>query len=159
MLQFMDYVQAGFYSESRWNVDNSYASLTTTATNLLAFPIPSGARLHISSLSAPNFATSYTLGTTGVVDGSLSFLYSSLALGLKSTSSAVPLEALVRGYRHLTELQNPDEAYWSHRWHDGRKVEKKDTLLYGRLYLPGGALEALYMRRISPTRLLRINAN
>jgi len=30
-------------------------------------------------------------------------------------------------------------------------------LLYGRLYLPGSTLEALYLRRISPTRLLRLN--
>nr|POF14137.1 mitochondrial distribution and morphology protein 10 [Quercus suber] len=162
MLQFMDYVQAGFYAESRWNVDNSYASLTTTATNLLAFPIPSGARLDISSLSSHNFATSYSLGTTGVVDGSLSFLYSSLSLSLKSRSSAVPLEGVVRGYRHLNELENPDEAYWGKMNQDGHEkritTAKRDALLYGRLYLPGAALEALFMRRISPTRILRINA-
>ena len=32
-----------------------------------------------------------------------------------------------------------------------------DALLYGRLYLPTSTLEALYLRRISPTRLLRLS--
>ena len=32
-----------------------------------------------------------------------------------------------------------------------------DSLLYGRLYLPSSTLEALYMRRLSPTQLLRLS--
>lgn len=157
MLEFMDYVQAAFYSTSRWNLDNSYASLTTTAGNLLDFRIPQGIRLHISSLSAPNFATSYTLGSRGVVDGSLSFLYSSLGLLVPTRSSDVPLRNLVRGYRHLQELDKPDEEHWTEIWHRGVRIDRADTLLYGRLYLPTSILEASYMRRISPTQLLRLN--
>jgi distribution and morphology protein 10 len=49
MLEFMDYVQSAFYAASRWNVDNSYASLTTTTNNLLDFRTPHGVRLHILS--------------------------------------------------------------------------------------------------------------
>ncbi|PPJ58602.1 hypothetical protein CBER1_03535 [Cercospora berteroae] len=150
MLNFMDYVQTAFYRKSRWNVDNSYASLTTTSINLLDFQIPSGLRLHVSSLSSPNFATSYTLGSRGVVDGSLSFLYTNLGLQVASKSSDVPLSKLVRGYRHLQELRGPD----------GKNVPlegcKKDSLLYGRLYLPNSSLEALYLRRISPSRLFQL---
>ncbi|TKA23556.1 Mitochondrial distribution and morphology protein 10 [Salinomyces thailandicus] len=157
MLEFMDYVQAAFHAQSRWNVDNSYASLTTTAYNLLDFQIPQGLQLHVSSLSSPNFATSYTLGSRGVVDGSLSFLYSSLGLTVPSQSSDVRLGSLVRGYRHIKELQKPDELYLNEIWHAGRRVDRKDALLYGRLYLPTSTLEAMYLRRISPTRLLRLN--
>lgn len=157
MLDFMDYVQAAFYSTTRWNVDNSYASLTTTANNLLDFRIPQGVRLHTSSLSAPNFATSYTLGSRGAVDGSLSFLYSSLGLHVPSKSSDVPLRNLVRGYRHLKELDKPDAAEWSEIWHRGLRIDRADTLLYGRLYLPTSTLEASYVRRLSPTQLLRLN--
>ena len=156
MLDFMDYVQTAFQAQVRWNPDNSYASLTTTAHNLLEFHVPQGIRLHISSLSAPNFATSYTLGSRGVVDGSLSFLYSSLGLSVPSKSSTVHLGHLVRGYRHLQELQEPDPPHWNEIWQGGKRIDRKDALLYGRLYLPTSTLEALYLRRISSTRLLRL---
>ncbi|EGP89874.1 unnamed protein product [Zymoseptoria tritici ST99CH_1A5] len=156
MLDFMDYVQAAFYRTSGWTIDNSYASLTTTSTNLLDFHIPQGIRLHISSLSAPNFATSYTLGSRGVVDGSLSFLYSSRGLRVTSRSRDVYLTTLVRGYRHLKELRAPEsKEVFQKRIAEGS--ERKDALLYGRLYLPASTLEALYIRRMSPTRLLRLN--
>jgi distribution and morphology protein 10 len=161
MLDFMDYVLQAFHSTSGWNVDNSYASLTTTANNLLDFNVPHGIRLHVSSLSAPNFATSYTLGSKGVVDGSLSFLYSSLGLNIRSRSSHVPLANLVQGYRQLRQLSLPKgKHHTSGLLQKGEIVEhlkKKDTLLYGRLYLPTSTLEALYLRRLTPNRLLRLS--
>ena len=157
----MDYVLTAFHTTSRWNVDNSYASLTSTANNLLDFDVPRGIRLHISSLSSPNFATSYTLGSRGVVDGSLSFLYSSLALRVQRRSAHVPLENVVRGYRHLRQLSQPTEdvqlADIAQDGEDAERTRRKDALLFGRLYLPTSTLEALYLRRISPTRLLRLN--
>ncbi|CAK3808183.1 mitochondrial distribution and morphology 10 [Lecanosticta acicola] len=157
MLDFMDYVQAAFSRTSRWNVDNSYAALTTTSTNLLDFHIPQGLRLHLSSLSAPNFATSYTLGSRGVVDGALSFLYSSLGLRAISRSSDVYLSNFVRGYRHLQELNIAEERAVTQTSEGGQQKERRDALLYGRLYLPSSTLEALYLRRLSPSRLLRLN--
>ncbi|KAK0352833.1 Mitochondrial distribution and morphology protein 10 [Friedmanniomyces endolithicus] len=156
MLEFMDYVQAAFHAQSRWNRDNSYASLTTTAHHLLDFPIPQGIRLHLASLSSSNFASSYTLGNQGVVDGSLSFLYTSLGLRIPSRSSTVHLGNLVQGYRQLTALQQPVVSRPSGPVRDVKEVERKNALLYGRLYLPTSTLEALYLRRISPARLLRI---
>ncbi|KAF2773174.1 hypothetical protein EJ03DRAFT_324216 [Teratosphaeria nubilosa] len=157
MLEFMDYVQAAFHAQTCWNIDQSYASLTTTAHNILDFYIPHGVKLHASSLSSLHFATSYTLGTRGVVDGSLSFLYSSLGLSIRSESSKLDLGHVVRGYRYLRELQQPGVKGWKVVWRDGKAIERKDALLYGRLYLPTSTLEALYLRRISPTRLLRLN--
>ncbi|KAK4988236.1 Mitochondrial distribution and morphology protein 10 [Elasticomyces elasticus] len=185
MLEFMDYVQTAFCQASNWNHDNSYRTLTATAhgknylrtpqlstyshgTALLDFHTPSGLRLHISSLSAPNFATSYTVGSKGVLDGSLSFLYSSLGLQVPSKSSDINLHHLIRGYRQLQDLRKPDELWWSETWHGGRRVDNRgmrietirppDALLYGRLYLPASELEALYIRRLSPTRLLTLSA-
>jgi distribution and morphology protein 10 len=157
MLEFMDYVQSAFYAASRWNVDNSYASLTTTTNNLLDFRTPHGVRLHISSLSSPNFATSYVLGSKGVVDGSFSFLFSSLGLQVASKSSDLPLGHLVRGYRRLQELQKPEESWQWEIWHRGKRVDTRDALLYGRFYLPTSTLEALYLRRLTPTRLFRLS--
>jgi distribution and morphology protein 10 len=159
MRDFMDYVLTAFHIKTGWNVDNSYASLTTTANHLLDFDIPHGLSLHVSSLSSPNFATSYTLGSKGVVNGSLSFLYSSLGLNVTSRSSHIPLANLVRGYRHLQQLSLPKGRTLVETQFGDAKTElgRKDTLLYGRLYLPSSSLEALYLRRLSPDRLLRLN--
>lgn len=76
---------------------------------------------------------------------------------IPSQSSIIDLRNLVRGYRHLPELRRPDETYLWEIWQAGRRIDKKDTLLYGRLYLPTSSLEALYLRRISPSRLLRLS--
>ena len=159
MLQFMDYVQTAFYARSKWNVDNSYSSLTSTTAGLLDFSIPHGIRFHVSSLSTPAFATSYTLGVRGLVDGNLSFLYSNIALHAPSRSGTIDLQRLVRGYRQLHHLGLPPASALRADDDDGKGAQdarRKDTLLYGRLYLPASTLEALYLRRISPTRLLRL---
>ncbi|KAJ4362558.1 Mitochondrial distribution and morphology protein 10 [Neocucurbitaria cava] len=158
MLDFMENVQNAFYEASHWNVDNSYGALNATARSLLEFQIPRGLRLQISSLAAPNFATSYTLGSVGVVDGSVSYLYSSLPLRKEFRSSHIDLHHVIRGYKHLQELRRPDENWWWEVWHAGKRVDRKNTLLYGRIFLPQSRLEALYLRRLTPNRQLRIAA-
>jgi distribution and morphology protein 10 len=44
------------------------------------------------------------------------------------------------------------------QWQGGKRINRWDTLLYGRLYLPMSTLEALYLRRISPTQQLKLSA-
>ena len=41
------------------------------------------------------------------------------------------------------------------KWHN-QAYSDLDTLLYGRVFLPKSSLEALYLRRLSPTKFLRI---
>jgi distribution and morphology protein 10 len=143
MLDFMENVQHAFYEASHWNVDNSYGALNATARGrshstflpvsdadyvcvaLLDFEIPRGLRLQISSLAAPNFATSYTLGSVGVVDGSVSYLYSSLPLRKDFKSSRIDLHHVIRGYKHLQELRRPDERWWWEMWHAGKRVDRR----------------------------------
>ncbi|KAJ8069338.1 hypothetical protein OCU04_002993 [Sclerotinia nivalis] len=158
MLEFMDYVQFAFYNATKWNYENSYSQLTATAKGLLDFETPGGLRFNLSSLSSPNFATSYALGSVGLVDGSLSYLYSSLPLRTTAQSAKIDLHEIIRGYRQIQELRRVDEPWMWEQWHGGRRVDKRDTLLYGRLYLPQSTLEALYLRRISPTQQVRITA-
>ena len=96
------------------------------STDILDFQTPNGLRFHVSSLSSPNFATSYTLGSVGLVDGSLSYLYSSLPLNaLASKSSAIGLHRLVPGYRQLRHLREPDEPWWWEIWHQGKRVGRR----------------------------------
>ena len=172
----MDYVQTAFYEATQWNRDNSYGTLTATSRSKLASPhmvfnlltrksldlldfdTPNGLRFHVSSLSSPNFASSYTLGSIGLIDGSLSYLYTSRSLDkISSRSSAIDLRFLVPGYRQLQDLKQPDKSSWWEVWHQGKRVDREDALLYGRLFLPRSTLEALYLRRLNPRSQLKIS--
>ncbi|CAH0044082.1 unnamed protein product [Clonostachys solani] len=157
MREFMDYVHSAFYEATGWNRDNSYAALNSTPNALLEFPTPRGLRLTLSSLSSPNFATSYELGSVGVVDGSISYLYSSVPLrvAIESRSDRISLPSLLRAYRPLaplTELKSKTSGL------TGGQDVAKSSLLYGRLYLPQSLLEALVVKRISPALQVQFSA-
>ncbi|EWC48537.1 mitochondrial distribution and morphology protein 10 [Drechslerella stenobrocha 248] len=158
MLGFMEYVQKCFYTATKWDEDNSYASLNATARALLDFPTPKGLKMNLSSLSSPNFATSYSMASLGVVDGSLSYLYSSRPLTNALNSGDVQLSDAASGYRNLKTIMKPDDKRDWEIWQGGLRVDRRDTLLYGRMYLPASTLEALYLRRLAPTRQLKILA-
>jgi distribution and morphology protein 10 len=102
--------------------------LRLIAPALLDFQTPRGLRLQISSLAAPNFATSYTLGNVGVVDGSVSYLYSSLPLQRKLKSSELDLHNVIRGYRQLRELRRPDEDWRWEIWQNGKRIDRRSML-------------------------------
>ncbi|KAI1800024.1 hypothetical protein F4811DRAFT_56356 [Daldinia bambusicola] len=155
MREFMDYIQTVFYAATGWNRDNSYSSLNATSDALLNFPTPRGLRLTLSSLATSQFATSYQLGTLGVVDGSLSYLYSTVPLNNAIAQSAkIPLPDLLRSYRPLAELPRRSEEGGAQP--EGGLI--KDGLAYGRLYLPASMLEALVVRRVSPTLQFQLSA-
>ncbi|KAM3444974.1 hypothetical protein NHJ13734_000843 [Beauveria thailandica] len=152
MREFMDHVHSAFYEATGWSRDNSYAALNSTSDALLNFPTPRGLRLALSALASPNFATSYQLGSVGVVDGSISYLFSSVPLRVLLTpqSDKVALPTLLRSYRPLTPLEplpSPLPAV------GGAGVLHADgpqaSLLYGRLYLPQSQLEGLVVKRLS----------
>jgi distribution and morphology protein 10 len=123
--------------------------LLTSRIALLNFSTPRGLRLTLSALASSNFATSYQLGSVGVVDGSISYLFSSVPLRVLLTpqSENVPLPDLLRSYRHLTPVARRDDPSLRPP-DDTDKVN--ESLLYGRLYLPQSQLEALLVRRLSP---------
>ena len=116
-------------------------------------------RLTLSSLASPNFATSYQLGSVGVVDGSISYLFSSVPLRAHLTpqSENVPLPSLLRSYRPLTPLlprleptTEPPPLI--------PQDKPQSSLLYGRLYLPQSLVEALVVRRINPALQVQFSA-
>ena len=158
MLEFMDYIVHAFGTSTDWNPDNSYSSLTATSDALLSFQTPSTLALHVSSLSTPNFASSYTLSTLGQIDGSISYLYSSVALGhVPSEALSIPVKYLTPGYRdiHLPISIVPgDKAFSNFKSESGRKP----TLLHATLALPPpSVLTALYVRRVSPETLFSLS--
>ena len=150
----MDYIVHAFGSSTGWNHDNSYSSLTATSDALLSFPTPSSLSLRVSSLSTPQFATSYTLSTLGQIDGSISYLYSSVPLGhVPSRTVSIPLRTLVRGYR---DVKLPSTALSSY---DDLET-RKPVLLHGTLALPPpSTLTALYARRVDSKTLVSLSVN
>ncbi|KAF7552153.1 hypothetical protein G7Z17_g4517 [Cylindrodendrum hubeiense] len=150
-----DYTYSAFYDATGWNRDNSYAALNSTSDALLNFQTPRGLRLTLSALASPNFATSYQLGSVGIVDGSISYLFSSVPLQVLLTpqSETVPLPALLRSYRPLSELPRRTDPCLQ-----TPQDKPESSLLYGRLYLPQSMLEALVVKRVSPALQLQLSS-
>ncbi|EEY14339.1 mitochondrial inheritance component MDM10 [Verticillium alfalfae VaMs.102] len=154
----MDYVRGAFYEATGWNRESSYSSLNSTADALLNFETPLGLRLTLSSLASPNFATSYQLGSVGVVDGSISYLYSSVPLRayLTPQSERLPLSTLFQSYKPLPAL--PQRVSLDDLEPFDLTSPAAASLYYGRLYLPQSLLEALVIKRISPALQLQLSA-
>ncbi|KAM0431083.1 hypothetical protein ACHAPT_005722 [Fusarium lateritium] len=155
MREFMDYVHSAFYEATGWNRDNSYAALNATTDALLNFQTPRGLRLTLSALASPNFATSYQLGSVGIVDGSISYLFSSVPLRLLLTpqSETVNLPELLRSFRPLAELPHRTDPLLQ-----TPKDKPESSLLYGRLYLPQSLVEAMVVKRLSPALQVQLSA-
>lgn len=137
--------------------------MTNGTTALLDFSTPERLRVHLSSLSTPNFATSYTLGTVGLIDGSVSYLYSTVPFtNTPSRSASIPLRKLSPGYRQVTPPIAPIEDWnWNSILDNSQNVQpsfaSKPTLLHATLHLPPPTtLNALFLRRISPTMHLTL---
>ncbi|KAJ5152189.1 Protein of unknown function DUF3722 [Penicillium capsulatum] len=183
MLEFMEYIQLAFAEATHWNRDNSYSSLTTTTQSILDFSTPERLRVRLSSLSTPQFATSYTLGTVGLLDGSISYLFSTVPFhNTPSRSALIPLRKVSPGYRQVQAPVSPVQT-WGWDWlldgvnipglknqtrpasSDGKDnnnatedaTQRKPTLLHASLHLPSPTtLYALFLRRISPTMQLSL---
>ncbi|KAJ5841673.1 hypothetical protein N7534_011503 [Penicillium rubens] len=183
MLDFMDYIQLSFAEATHWNRDNSYSSLNTTAQSILDFSTPERLRVHLSSLSTPHFATSYTLGTVGLLDGSVSYLFSTVPFdNLPSGSASIPLRKISPGYRQVQAPATPIETWGWDSLLDGVSIpgltngsrpeppipkdeesikeseaKRKATLLHASLHLPPpSTLYALFLRRISSNMQLSL---
>lgn len=146
----MEYVLKSFYKSTGWNEDNIYYHFTETSDNLLNFTIPRGFSVTVSSQPTSNSFTSYTLSDLGFVSGSISYLYTSKPLIHIKPSSEINLKEVIAGYKVLEPLSKQEDSKYWEIWQNGIRVDTRDTLLYGRMFLPGNALEAMFVRRLSP---------
>ena len=108
--------------------------------------------MHLSAQATGNFATSYMLGSLSVLDGSVSYLYSSLPLSVPR-SAMVDLRSVTEGYRQLLPPRIP-----ANDASERSGAAAAAALLYGCMFLPRGTLEALYLRRMGDRRQLRMAA-
>lgn len=150
---------------------------------ILDFSTPERLRVHLSSLSTPHFATSYTLGTVGLLDGSVSYLFSTVPFNnLPSRSASIPLRKICPGYRQVQAPAAPIQTWGWDSLLDGvsipglkeasrseppnpkdgenirgNEAKRKATLLHASLHLPPpSTLYALFLRRISTNMQLSL---
>lgn len=146
----MEYLQKCFYKSTNWNEDNIFSNITSTSLALLEFPIPNGCKLDISSKATEHLASSFTLSNYHSINGSLAYLYSSSPLKNTRGTREISLQEAISGFKTIelnpsmvNSVQSPGYKYSS------------DSLLYGRMYFPGSALEAMIIKRLSQqTQLL-----
>ena len=134
---------------------------------ILDFTVPRG--LHFSISKSPNalFNTSYSMNAMPSLNGSVGYIFTSCSLDVKTSGNA-RFKDLIERFKVYDQPRRPEGR--PEEWLAGERVDTRgmssefqasdgrnidwqapDYLLYGRLYLPTGRLDALYSTRISPT--------
>lgn len=150
MYTHMEYLQRCFNQSTSWNEDNIYANLTATSQALLDFTIPSGARLDVTNQATEHLASSMSLLNFHTVNGSLAYLYSSASLKNTMGTRNISLQDAIAGFRII----EPYDACPQNGEQNSFNL-KRSSLLYGRMYFPGTALEAMLIKRLNAlTQLL-----
>ncbi|KAG2152021.1 mitochondrial distribution and morphology protein 10 [Suillus cothurnatus] len=139
MHPFASYVLRSYYRATGWNEDNLYANLTRSSNAILDFSVP-----------PPNglFNTSYSMNAMPSLNGSVGYIFTSCNLDVKSSGS-VHFKDMVERFKVYDQPRRPEGK--DEEWLAGERTDTRDYLLYGRLYLPTGRLDALYSTRLSPT--------
>ncbi|EIW61284.1 mitochondrial distribution and morphology protein 10 [Trametes versicolor FP-101664 SS1] len=148
MHPFASYVLRSYYRETGWNEDNLYANLTRSSNALLDFSVPRG--LHFSISKSPNslFKTTYSMNALPSLNGSVGYIFTSCNLDVKG-SGDVRFKDMVDRFKVFDQPRKPEGK--EEEWLAGERVDTRDYLLYGRIYVPTGRLDALYSTRITPT--------
>ncbi|KAN0097712.1 Protein of unknown function (DUF3722) domain containing protein [Tylopilus felleus] len=81
------------------------------------------------------------------LNGSLGYIFTSCELDIKN-SGHVRFKDMIERFKLCSQPRRPEGK---EEWLAGQRVDSRDYLLYGRLYLPSGRLDALYTTRLSPT--------
>ncbi|TCD67691.1 Mitochondrial distribution and morphology protein 10 [Steccherinum ochraceum] len=148
MHPFASYVLRSYYKNTGWNEDNLYANLTRTSNAILDFKVPRGLHFSISKSPNPLFKTSYSMNALPSLNGSVGYIFTSCDLDVKN-SSDVRVKDMVDRFKVYDQPRRPEGK--EEEWLAGERVDTRDYLLYGRLYIPTGRLDALYSTRVSPT--------
>ncbi|KAG6832985.1 Mitochondrial distribution and morphology protein 10 [Tricholoma furcatifolium] len=148
MHPFASYVLRSYYKATGWNEDNLYANLTRSSNAILDFTVPKG--LHLSISKSPNtlFNTTYSITALPSLNGSVGYIATSCDLNVKGSGN-VQFKDMIERFRVYDQPRKPEGK--DEEWVAGERIDARDYLLYGRLYLPSGRLDALYTTRLSST--------
>ncbi|KAM9934836.1 hypothetical protein OXX80_005574 [Metschnikowia pulcherrima] len=143
MFTHMEYLHRCFNKATGWNEDNMYSNILATSNAMLDFQVPKGGKLEISSQATPNSASSMTLSNHHSINGSIAYLYSSTNLASATGTKDISLQDAIAGFRIIEPYAEATEGSTVNRNY------KKASLLYGRMYFPGSALEAMFIKKLS----------
>ncbi|MCO5599908.1 hypothetical protein L7F22_054015 [Adiantum nelumboides] len=157
MHDFVAHVLRRYYTQTEWNPFNSYLYLTNSSQSVLDFAIPHGLSLSISASPSPPFFTNYRLRALPTLTGALGYIFASIEdndgipkpLELGGSSKDIRFKELVDHFRIIDSPRRPlgkDQV-----WQAGRRVDKRDYLLYGCMHIPSARVDALVATRLSPT--------
>ncbi|KAG6855046.1 Mitochondrial distribution and morphology protein 10 [Blastosporella zonata] len=82
------------------------------------------------------------------LNGSVGYIFTSCDLDVKGSGN-VQFKNMIERFKVYDQPRRPEGK--EEEWVAGERVDTRDYLLYGRLYLPSGRLDALYSTRLSPT--------
>ncbi|KAI5959001.1 MDM10 [Candida pseudojiufengensis] len=153
MYTYMEYLQKCFYKSTNWNEDNIFSNINATSQAILDFPIPNGLKIDTSSKTSDYSASSFTLSNFHQINGSLAYLYSSNPLTNTMGSKDVSLQDAIAGFRIIEPMLVLRRQQQKIKQ---PKLNNKHSLLYGRMYFPGSALEAMVIKRLNENTQLLI---
>lgn len=139
----MEYLHKCFNKSTGWNTDNIFDNILATSNALIDFQVPNGGKIEISSQATPYLASSMTLSNRQAVTGLLAYLYLSVPIKNAIGTKDISLQDAIAGFRIIhpnSSLVRSKKSY---------KVFQKGSLLYGKMYFPGSALEAMFIKRIN----------
>lgn len=166
MYTYMEYLQKCFYKSTGWEEDNIFANITASSQAILDFGIPNGGKVDISSKSSDYSASSFTLSNYNVINGSLAYLYSSIPLKNTLGTKNVSLQEAISGFKILEPNDNSatgnstftNSITSSNNGPNSITEYNRNSLLYGRMYFPGAALEAMIIKRLSKQSQLLVKS-
>ncbi len=132
---------------------------------LLDFSVPRGLHFSISKSPNPLFKTSYSMNALPSLNGSVGYIFTSCNLDVKA-SGDVRFKDMVDRFKVFDQPRRPEGK--EEEWLGGERVDTRgkyksvparllpltlviDYLLYGRIYIPTGRLDALGSTRLTPT--------
>ncbi|KAF9268263.1 mitochondrial distribution and morphology protein 10 [Marasmius fiardii PR-910] len=148
MHPFASYVLRSYYKATGWNEDNLFTNLTRSSDAILDFTVPNGISLSMSKSPNSLFKTTYSMNALPSLNGSVGYIFTSCDLDIK-TSGHVRFKDMIERFKVYDQPRRPEGK--REEFLAGERVDNRDYLMYGRIYIPTGRLDALYSTRLSPT--------
>ncbi|RIA84071.1 hypothetical protein C1645_784956 [Glomus cerebriforme] len=146
MHDFMDYCLRTYFKTIGWNDDNQYSNLCSASRAILDFQTPRGLTFAISKIQFPLLKASYSMNISPILNGSLGYLFTSRPLKVDPSDHVHFMEMIDRFHINYMPKNYP-YGNFDNSSDDSKSIG--DYLLYGRLFVPTGRLEAIYSRRFS----------
>ncbi|CAB4478194.1 hypothetical protein RhiirA5_274021 [Rhizophagus irregularis] len=144
MHDFMDYCLRTYFKTIGWNDDNQYSNLCSASRAILDFQTPRGLTFAISKIQFPLLKASYSMNISPILNGSLGYLFTSRPLKVDPSEHVNFIEMIDRFH-----INYVPKNYLHGNFDNSDNSKIKDYLLYGRLFVPTGRLEAIYSRKFS----------